>query len=71
MIDPASGEVAADGTLTISQNTETATVVAKKCPRVWTGVKDEEAISRGIYDTKGNDFPTDRPDVNPAPTAPR
>ena len=44
-------EVSADGTLPVCQDTGTATVVAKKGQRVWTGGKDEERISKGIYDT--------------------
>ncbi len=44
-------EVSAHGTLPVCQDTGTATVVAKKGQRVWTGVKDEERISRGIYQT--------------------
>jgi fumarate hydratase, class I len=37
--------------LPICQDTGTATVVAKKGQRVWTGVRDEEYLSRGIYQT--------------------
>ncbi|MFO7892706.1 MAG: fumarate hydratase, partial [Longimicrobiales bacterium] len=44
-------EVSADGVLPVCQDTGTATVVAKKGQRVWTGVKDEEALSEGIYQT--------------------
>ncbi|HEX6853643.1 MAG TPA: fumarate hydratase [Candidatus Polarisedimenticolaceae bacterium] len=44
-------EVSAGGVLPLCQDTGTATVVAKKGQRVWTGAKDEEWISRGIYDT--------------------
>ncbi|MEJ2502674.1 MAG: fumarate hydratase [Gemmatimonadota bacterium] len=43
--------VAAEGELPVCQDTGTATVVAKKGQRVWTGVKDEEWISRGVYRT--------------------
>ncbi|MFW5947237.1 MAG: fumarate hydratase [Gemmatimonadota bacterium] len=44
-------EVAAGGELPVCQDTGTATVVAKKGQQVWTGVKDEERIARGVYDT--------------------
>lgn len=44
-------EVAAHGVLPFCQDTGTATVVAKKGQQVWTGGHDEEAISRGIYET--------------------
>lgn len=44
--------VAAEGKLPMCQDTGTATVVAKKGQQVWTGTgKDEEAISRGIFET--------------------
>ncbi len=42
-------EVAARGELPICQDTGTATIVAKKGQQVWTGVKDEEWLSRGVY----------------------
>ena len=44
-------EVAAHGVLPFCQDTGTATVVAKKGQQVWTGGHDEEALSRGIYNT--------------------
>jgi fumarate hydratase, class I len=44
-------EISARGELPICQDTGTATVVAKKGQQVWTGVKDEEFISRGIWET--------------------
>jgi fumarate hydratase class I len=44
-------EVAAKGVLPFCQDTGTATVIGKKGQRVWTGGGDEEAISRGIYET--------------------
>ncbi len=44
-------EVAARGILPFCQDTGTATVVAKKGQKVWTGCCDEEEISRGIYKT--------------------
>ena len=44
-------EVAAKGQLPICQDTGTAIVVGKKGQQVWTGGGDEEAISKGIYNT--------------------
>ena len=44
-------EVAAHGILPFCQDTGTATIVAKKGQRVWTGVKDEEYLARGVYKT--------------------
>ncbi len=44
-------EIAARGELPICQDTGTATIVAKKGQQVWTGVKDEEHLSRGIWET--------------------
>jgi len=44
-------EVAARGQLPLCQDTGTATIVAKKGQQVWTGVRDEEWLSRGIFDT--------------------
>ena len=44
-------EVSAKFELPICQDTGTATVVAKKGQRVWTGVKDEEYLSKGVYKT--------------------
>jgi fumarate hydratase class I len=44
-------EVAARGVLPFCQDTGTATVVAKKGQRVWTGCDDAEALSLGIYKT--------------------
>ncbi len=41
--------VASQGELPVCQDTGTATVVAKKGQRIWTGVRDEEPISRGVY----------------------
>jgi fumarate hydratase class I len=44
--------VAAGFQLPMCQDTGTATIVAKKGQRIWTGgVKDEEWLSRGIYET--------------------
>ncbi len=44
-------DTASKGILPFCQDTGTATVVAKKGQRVWTGVKDEDYLSRGIYKT--------------------
>jgi fumarate hydratase class I len=43
--------VASGFKLPMCQDTGTATVVAKKGQRVWTGVRDEEFLSRGIFET--------------------
>ncbi|MDR1654252.1 MAG: fumarate hydratase [Prevotellaceae bacterium] len=48
-------EVSAKGQLPFCQDTGTATVYAKKGQQVWTGGGDEEAISRGIYETYTED----------------
>jgi fumarate hydratase class I len=44
-------EVAAEGVLPFCQDTGTATVYGKKGQQVWTGGSDEEAISKGVYET--------------------
>jgi fumarate hydratase class I len=44
-------EIAAQGRLPMCQDTGTATVIAKKGQRVWTGARDEEYIARGVYET--------------------
>ena len=44
-------EIAAKGELPICQDTGTATIVGKKGQQVWTGVKDEEFLSEGVYET--------------------
>ena len=44
-------EIAAKGVLPFCQDTGTATVYAKKGNNVWTDGTDEEALSRGIYET--------------------
>ena len=44
-------EISAKGQLPFCQDTGTATVYAKKGQRVWTGGNDEEALSKGIYQT--------------------
>lgn len=44
-------EVAANGILPFCQDTGTATIVGKKGQQVWTGAKDEEYLSQGVYKT--------------------
>ncbi|PLX98460.1 MAG: fumarate hydratase [Desulfuromonas sp.] len=44
-------EISANFELPICQDTGTATVIGKKGQMVWTGVKDEEMISKGIFQT--------------------
>ena len=44
-------EIAANMELPICQDTGTATIVAKKGQQVWTGVRDEEFLSKGVYKT--------------------
>lgn len=44
-------EVAAKCVLPFCQDTGTATIVAKKGQQVWTGARDEEYLSRGVYKT--------------------
>ena len=44
-------EVSAAFVLPFCQDTGTATVVGKKGQKVWTGVRDEEWLARGIYET--------------------
>ena len=43
--------VAAQFELPTCQDTGTATVIAKKGQQIWTGVNDEEYISKGVYKT--------------------
>ncbi len=42
-------EIASKGILPFCQDTGTATVIGKKGQQVWTGVRDEEHLSKGIY----------------------
>ena len=44
-------EVAAKFELPFCQDTGTATIVGKKGQQVWTGVKDEEYLTKGVYKT--------------------
>ncbi len=48
-------EVAAQGVLPFCQDTGTAIVMGKKGQQVWTGGNDEEALSKGIYQTYANE----------------
>jgi fumarate hydratase class I len=43
--------IAAQGKLPMCQDTGTATILGKKGQRVWTGVKDEDWLSRGVFET--------------------
>ncbi len=44
-------EIASGFVLPLCQDTGTATIVAKKGQQVWTGAKDEEYLSKGVYKT--------------------
>ena len=44
-------EVSAKGHLPFCQDTGTAVIVGKKGQQVWTGYSDEEALSKGVYQT--------------------
>jgi fumarate hydratase class I len=44
-------EISARFELPVCQDTGTATIVAKKGQQVWTGGRDEEALSKGVYKT--------------------
>jgi fumarate hydratase class I len=44
-------DTAAKGILPFCQDTGTATIVGKKGQQVWTGVKDEEFLAKGVYKT--------------------
>ncbi len=44
-------EVSAKFELPFCQDTGTATIIGKKGQRVWTGCKDEEFLSKGVYKT--------------------
>ncbi len=48
-------DVSSKGVLPFCQDTGTATVVAKKGDRVWTGGGDEEALAHGVFDTYQQD----------------
>ncbi|MBI2998495.1 MAG: fumarate hydratase, partial [Deltaproteobacteria bacterium] len=44
-------DIASKGILPFCQDTGTATIVGKKGQQVWTGVRDEEYLSKGVYKT--------------------
>lgn len=44
-------EISAKGILPFCQDTGTAIIVGKKGQNVWTGANDEEALSKGVYNT--------------------
>src|SRR5512133_582708 len=44
-------EISANFELPICQDTGTATIVAKKGQQIWTGGRDEEFLSKGVYKT--------------------
>jgi fumarate hydratase, class I len=44
-------EISAQWELPLCQDTGTATIIGKKGQQVWTGVKDEEWLSKGVYKT--------------------
>ena len=44
-------ETSSKGILPFCQDTGTATIFAKKGQQVWTGVKDEEYLAKGVYKT--------------------
>ena len=48
-------EVSAKGILPYCQDTGTAIIMGKKGQRVWTDGNDEEALSRGVYNTYVNE----------------
>jgi fumarate hydratase class I len=48
-------EVSAKGELPFCQDTGTATIIGKKGQRVWTGGGDEEALSKGVFETYQRD----------------
>jgi fumarate hydratase class I len=47
--------IASRGQLPMCQDTGTATIIAKKGQRVFTGVRDEEHLARGVYETYTNE----------------
>lgn len=44
-------EISAKGILPFCQDTGTAIIMGKKGQQVWTGANDEEALSKGVYNT--------------------
>lgn len=49
-------EISAKGLLPFCQDTGTAIIMGKKGQKVWTNFNEEEALSRGIFNTYQNDF---------------
>jgi fumarate hydratase class I len=45
------GDIASKGILPFCQDTGTAIIIGKKGQQIWTGVKDEEYLSKGVYKT--------------------
>lgn len=48
-------EISAKGILPFCQDTGTAIIMGKKGQNVWTGANDEEALSKGVYNTFVNE----------------
>jgi fumarate hydratase class I len=48
-------EISAKGELPFCQDTGTAIIIAQKGQQVWTGGNDEEALSKGVYETYTKD----------------
>ena len=48
-------EISSKGQLPFCQDTGTATIFAKKGQQIWTGGGDEEALSKGVYNTYTTD----------------
>lgn len=46
--------IAAEGVFPMCQDTGTAVIIGKKGQRVWTGGRDEEALSRGVFNAYTN-----------------
>jgi fumarate hydratase class I len=44
-------DISSKGILPFCQDTGTATIIGKKGQQVWTGVRDEEYLSKGVYKT--------------------
>jgi fumarate hydratase class I len=48
--------ISAEGVLPMCQDTGTAIVIGKKGQQVWTGISDEEALSRGVFNAYTKNF---------------
>ena len=55
MIMLLNAEISAKGALPFCQDTGTGTIIGKKGQYVWTGGNDEEALSKGVFETYQND----------------